>query len=370
MDASPHAFDFLTHDATDLAKSGIPPVCVLAGDETFLRRLALQRLSQAILGDDIDDTPVSNFDAKTAQWRDVRDELSTASLFGPSNRVVLIDDADDFVSLYRTQLEDYVEHPCNTATFILAVKKWPGNTRLAKAVAKTGWTIGCRLPEKSRGKSKSVDTAALLGWLSNWAKSHHGIKLPKTSAQQLVDLTGTELGLLDQSLAKLALSVEDPKKSIDPTAVINIVGGWRTKTTWDLLDAACDGNAGEALLQLDRILSAGEHPQAMFGAFSWSLRRFAAATRNVEAMERAGRPVRLGDALESAGFRRFPQGAIQRAESQLKQMGRERAGQLYHWLLETDVQLKGTHSAPERARYAIERLLLRLAKETKKSRSR
>lgn len=365
METSPHAFEFLAHDADALSTAGIPSVCILSGDETFLRRLVLQRLTQALLGDDIDDTPISTFEAKTAQWRDVRDELSTASLFGPSNRVVLIDDADDFVTLYRTQLEDYVDQPSRTATLLLAVKKWPGNTRLAKAVAKTGWTIGCRLPERSRGKNKSVDTAKLLGWLGDWAKSQHGIKLTKTAAQQLIDLTGTELGLLDQSLAKLALSVEDPKKSIDPTDVVNIVGGWRTKTTWDLLDAACDGNAGEALLQLDRILSAGEHPQAMFGAFSWSLRRFAAATRNVEAMERAGRPVRIGDALESAGFRRFPQGAIQRAESQLRQMGRERAGKLYDWLLETDVQLKGTHSAPERARYAVERLLLRLAKETK-----
>ena len=174
-------------------------------------------------------------------------------------------------------------------------------------------------------------------------------------------MTGTELGLLDQSLAKLALSLDDPTSGATPADVVDIIGGWRTKTTWDLLDAACNGNAGEALLQLDRILSAGEHPQAMFGAISWSLRRFAAAARNVEALERAGRPVRLGDALEAAGFRRYPQGALQRAESQLRQIGRQRAVKLFAWLLETDLALKGTHSAPHLARLAMETLIIRIS---------
>ena len=165
----------------------------------------------------------------------------------------------------------------------------------------------------------------------------------------------------------MALSVEDPKAEVGPESIVEIVGGWRTRTTWELLDAACDGNAGEALLQLDRLLMSGEHPQAMFGAFSWSLRRFAAATRAVEAMERSGRRPNLGEALLSAGFRKFPRDALSQAERQLRQMGRERAGKLYSQLLETDLRLKGSHSPPARARHAMEMLLVGLAKEAKRS---
>jgi DNA polymerase-3 subunit delta len=44
------------------------------------------------------------------------------------------------------------------------------------------------------------------------------------------------------------------------------------------------------------------------------------------------------------------------------QLGRKRAGQLYRWLLELDLALKGSHSQDDRARWALEQLVLRMAK--------
>ena len=41
----------------------------------------------------------------------------------------------------------------------------------------------------------------------------------------------------------------------------------------------------------------------------------------------------------------------------------QKPGQLYRWLLELDLSLKGTHSHERRARWAVERLFLRLAKQ-------
>ena len=52
---------------------------------------------------------------------------------------------------------------------------------------------------------------------------------------------------------------------------------------------------------------------------------------------------------------------MDKAERQIKQLGRHRAVALYRWLLETDLALKGTHSAPHRARFALEKLILRLS---------
>ena len=46
------------------------------------------------------------------------------------------------------------------------------------------------------------------------------------------------------------------ERGLEP--VRELVGGWRTKTTWDMLDLAAAGNAGRAILELDRLLSAGE----------------------------------------------------------------------------------------------------------------
>ena len=119
------------------------------------------------------------------------------------------------------------------------------------------------------------------------------------------------------------------------------------------------------LSQLERLLQSVDHPVALFGQFSWSLRRFAAATRLFQRAERQGKQA---EAPRGSGGRRIPRlaqkGTLQRAERQLIQMGRDRAGQLYRWLLEADLALKGSHSSPDRARFVLEQLILRLAKQS------
>ena len=127
-----------------------------------------------------------------------------------------------------------------------------------------------------------------------------------------------------------------------------IIGGWRSKSIWDLVDAAAAGEASEALALLDRLLHAGEHPLALVGSLSWSLRRYAAATRLFQQAERAGKRISLRDALTQAGFRDWPPGAVAAGEKRLMQLGRHRAGKLYRWLLELDLSLKGSHSHEER----------------------
>ena len=349
-----HAFDFLKE-----TKSQLPGICVAFGDEAFLKQLVLRRIRQAILGVN-EDVPFTELAGATCEWRDVADELTTVSLFGGSTRLVIVSDADDFVSNHRSQLEALAAKPPSSGTLALIVKSWPGNTRLAKQVVKTGLAIDCRPPQRQVRNRSQLDEARLCKWIAAWAGQQHQLKLSTSLAAQIVDLIGPHLGLIDQELAKLALYA-DESGSVSAETIVDIVGGWRTKTTWELLDAATTGNAGEALKQLDRLIQSGEHPQAMFGAFSWSLRRFAAATRIVERAERSGQRPNLQAALLAAGFRKFPREALQTAEASLRQLGRERAGQLYHWLLETDLRLKGSHSTPQRARYVLEMLLIRLA---------
>ena len=173
---------------------------------------------------------------------------------------------------------------------VLDLDSLPSNTRLYKAIAAEGLLIDCGSPAPAK----------LCKWLAEWAKQHHHVQLPQAAAETLVELIGPELGLLDQELAKLALMAGDDKK-ITPELVGRSVGGWRTKTTWEMLDAALDGNVREAMLQLDRLLAAGEQPVGLLGQISASLRRFAAATRLVLQAEAAGRRVNLRDVLERGG---------------------------------------------------------------------
>ncbi len=284
------------------------PVCALFGDDLFLRRQAVACLRAAVLGGGDGNFSLTTFEGESVPFRDVYEEVSTVAMFGGGKRLVVVEDADEFVTLYRPQLEDYVARPSRSGVLALDVDTLPSNTRLYKAIAGSGLLVDCDAPAPPR----------LTKWLGNWAKQHHGVQLSQSAGEMLVDLVGPELGLLDQELAKLALLAGEARK-ITPELVESSVGGWRTKTIWDMLDAALDGKVCEALLQLDRLMASNEQPIGLLAKFAGSLRRFAAATRLVLQAESAGRRVNLRDALEQAGIRAF---VLQKAERQLKLIGR------------------------------------------------
>ena len=330
----------------------------LVGDDPFLTKIALDHLQAGV----DEDNALHAVPGRQAEWRDVADELFTVSLFGSGGRMVLLQEADDFVSAHRQQLEAYVANPSAAGTLLLDVKSWPRNTRLAKAILKSGITVDCRAPQRKAGNRTVSDRARIVDWIRGHGRAVHQVQLDRVAAEQLLDLSGEHFGMLDQELAKLGLYA-DGHHEVTAEDVVSIVGGWRTQSTWDLLDAVCNGDAKSALVQLDHLLMAGEHPQALFGAFSWSLRRFAIATRHIERQQRDGRRVDLPAALVAAGFSKYPT-QLQLAERQLRQVGRVRAGQLLHWLLEADAQMKSSHSSPDRARYVLERLMFQLCRQT------
>ena len=99
-----------------------------------------KELRRVVLGDDAD-LPVAAYDCedRLPDWRDIADELATASLFGGgSPRLVILERADAFVSANRPKLEDYVAKPRASGVLILEVDEWPANTRLYKAIDQSG----------------------------------------------------------------------------------------------------------------------------------------------------------------------------------------------------------------------------------------
>jgi DNA polymerase-3 subunit delta len=269
-------------------------------------------------------------------------------MFG-GRRLVVVEEADDFVTRYRGELEDYVARPSPSGVLLLDVETWSSSTRLYKAVEASGLAIDCAVPAAPR----------LPRWLADWARHAYGVQLPLGVAEVLLEMIGPELGLLDQELAKLSLLAAGDKK-ITLEMVSRAVGGWRAKTAWEMLDAALDGRVAEAMQQLDRLLLSGEAPVGVLGQISASLRRLAAATRLFLQGQAAGCPAdrraTLPEALAQAGVRPF---VIQKTERQLRRLGRGRGSELYRWLLEADLDLKGDSAMPPRL--ILERLVLRLA---------
>lgn len=323
----------------------LPPIVAVFGDEAFLKRLVLVELKRRAAGDD-GDLSCTELDGDKAIWREAADELSTFSMFGGGPRLVVVEEADKFVTAYREKLEDYAAKPSSAGVLVLEVGTWPSNTRLYKAVASLGLNLQCTAPTG----------AMLVKWLGGWAKRRYGAKLDGDAAELLVDEVGPELGLLDQEIAKLTAVAGT--ESITCELVNRYVGTWRTKTAWDMLDAALEGRAPEALKQLDRLIAAGEHPIALLAQAASTMRRFAAATRLLESNERAGRRANARQLLQEAGVKPF---VLEKAERQWRQLGRRRAGSLYRWVLEADLALKGRSSSPARSRLVLEQFVARLS---------
>ena len=340
-----------------LAPNGVKTgaLCAVVGDEPFLKREVLRTLQHALVGDGDGEFGCSTFYGKEAQWREVSDSLDTVSLFGSEQQIAIVEEADPFVTAFRSQLETYVERSPAGSVLVLDVKLWPSNTRLAKATAEKGLTINCTAPE--RGAELGAYKRLAQQWLAKRATEVHGAKLQDAATNMLFDLLPMSLGLLDQEVAKLALMAGEAA-TIDPKLVHEHVGGWRVRTAWEMIDAIANGAAADALTQLDRLLASGEQPIAVFAQVSSSLRKFGAAAEIVQQAEREGRRADLGAALESAGIPKFKLGD---AQKQLRQIGRQRALTLTERLLQMDLALKGHNSSPSRARLELERLIVELS---------
>jgi DNA polymerase-3 subunit delta len=323
-------------------------VCVVFGDETFLKSEVLKALRRHVLSGDEDDFSLTIVTGKEAQLREVLDSLATVTLFGDGRRLVVVEDADPFVTQYRAELENYVERPAKSGVLALEVKTWPANTRLAKAVAASGLAIECKAPNERQLKT----------WLTKRAKSEHQVRLEAAAADLLLELVPPELGILVQEVAKLALTADDDRV-IDVQLVRENVGGWRARTTWDMIDAAADGRAADAIAQLDRLIAAGEKPHGLLPQIASSLRRFATATSLIDAADARKQKLPLRNALSQAGVLPFK---LNDAERQLRQIGRGRAAQLTRWLLAADLAIKSHNSADDAARIELERLIVRLAR--------
>lgn len=314
------------------------PVVVLFGPERHLKHEALEAVSRIVLAGEDDSVGLSRYDGKNADLTTIFDELCTVSMWG-DRRLVVIDDADEFVSENRSQLEKYLDKPARKSVLLLIVKSWPKTTRLAKAVAKIGLDLECA---KLTGNQ-------LLRWLAETCQESHDKKLHREAAELLVALAGADLGLLTQELHKLASYVgERPQIVADDVRLL--VGGWKAETTWAMTDAVRDGNIAVALVCLDKLLTAGEAPQKIVGGISFVFRKLAQAT------ELARQGISLNAALTQSGvFKRD----IGLWAHYLRRIQRPNAEQLYAWLLEIDAGMKGNSRLPERLQ--LEQLLLKLS---------
>lgn len=327
---SMHAVEFLKSPPPT-----IPGVIALSGEERSLKLSVLDVICKSVLGED--ETP-TRFAGKDVQLQTVRSELQTVPMWG-GKRVIVIEDASDFVTENRAALEAYVGKPAKKSLLILDLKSFPSNTKLYKSVNSTGLVVDC----------SPLKGTMLNRWLQDALKAEHNKSLTPDAAALLIELAGTNLGHLEQELAKLAAYAGD-KPTVDAASVRKLVGDWKTETTWAMTDAVRENDLPEALHALEKLLIGGDAPLKIHGGIAYVFRKMAIATET----SRQGTP--LNEALAQAGAWG---GEVQPAMRYLKQIGRPKAELLLRKLLDADVNLKGGSSLNDRTQ--LELLLCRLA---------
>jgi DNA polymerase-3 subunit delta len=333
-----HALDWLR----DPGRASSRPVYALFGTDSYLIRESINAVVRTVFPGPEEEAAISRFPGPQTDLSDVLDELFTLPFFS-KKRLVIVEDADTFVTKHRKDLEAYVQKPSASGILLLQVKQWTATTNLAKLVDKLGMTLEC-------SALRDKDTAKLVAWLIDYAQTRCDARLDKGAANLLVDLAGLEVGILASELEKLAVYAGSSKK-IDRGDVARMVGAGRVETIWKALDAATTGQGAAAMELIDNLVAAGEIPVVMLAAMSASLIKVYQAGRL-----RAAR-LSLDEACRIAGIPPF---AIEKTGKQHAHLGPRRVDQLPATLLQADLDLKG--GSVLEPRVVLELLLARLSR--------
>ncbi|HWB53653.1 MAG TPA: DNA polymerase III subunit delta [Tepidisphaeraceae bacterium] len=227
------------------------PIYALVGDDNFLQT---QKLA-AIIGTLPAGVQRSDFDGQSAELADVLDELRSFAMFGPG-KLVTVRNADDFVSRFREQMENYVSQPAENSTLILRFASLPKTQRIYKLIDKVGTIEPCTPPT----------AGALPGWIQKHAQSAYAIQLQSDAAQLLAELIGTDLGRIDSELAKLAILAK-PSQKVAASDLVGQVAFQREREMWDLTNALAEGNSADAIRRWRQLLQSDSSTE--FRAVTW-----------------------------------------------------------------------------------------------------
>jgi DNA polymerase III subunit delta len=302
-------------------------VYALVGSDSLLQQEALS----AILHQLPANTQRVDVDGQIAELAEILDELRSFALFG-SGKSVVVRNADEFVSRFREQLEDYVAAPSSSATLILRFSSLPTNQRIYKAILKTGQIEKCDPPKD------------LAPWIIQRATQSHKATITPDAARLLADLIGDDLGRLDSELAKLAIG----SNKIGTEEIAATVPFQRERQMWDLTNALAAGNREDALKRWRQLLQSDS--SAEFRAVTWLCIWLENCRKSLAMLRDGQNAFTIGQTL-----RIWPRDMQQKFIDTVKTLGDKGVAKAVNLLAEIDYQSKtGVGDAAEN----VERFIL------------
>ncbi|MEW6571062.1 MAG: DNA polymerase III subunit delta [Nitrospirota bacterium] len=131
------------------------------------------------------------------------------------------------------------------------------------------------LKKEMRDKFKKIKSLPLdmkEADIPQWIKqkvSTKGVKLSNEAVEYLMDLTGTDLGLLSSEIEKISLV---GKKRVEVDDISDIVTGMKIRNVFDLVDALRKKDA-ESVFKIYRTLKNSSEDYSLVGALNWQYGR-------------------------------------------------------------------------------------------------
>jgi DNA polymerase-3 subunit delta len=311
-------------------------IYVIASKEACLVNAECEKLLDHLLEPKQRVTGLFSADAANVSVSFVLDELRTAP-FLTDKRVVLVKNADDFLSNNRPLLEKYFDNPCPTGILILTVSSWPSQTKLAKKLSKVGKLISIAKPRPGQLPRRLVD----------YARHAHGKKLTEEAAALLVELAGDELTGLYSEIDKLSIFASD-EKTITVGHVESLTGHNRIFGAFAVIDAVIAGKTAQAIARLRNMFAQDKAAQyTIVGAFAFHFRRM------FNAKVLLGKGVWSGEVAKRLRI----WGNKDSFFAQLRRMSLKQIGSILQQLAEIDFKIK---TGQTKAEVAIEQLVLNL----------
>jgi len=319
-----------------LADHKIPPLLCLHGEEGFLVEQAWRQVLAALVPADARDFNFQQFQGKEARAAAVLDAVQTLPVFAP-RRLVMIKNAQDLPTAEQDGLLDYLRNPLPESVLLLVCDKIDARRKLFQAFKKAGALVEFKrlyenqipafIRERLRisGKLMTEDALALFN---------------RRVGNNLQEVVG-ELEKLFAYLGERDLA--------DVADVAAVVSDSRVDSIFELTNALGNGESGEALRLLGRLLADGQAPLLVLNLI---VRHFRQLWLTRELIDQGAKSA---DVARRVGINPyFVDGLIRQA----RRFSTGRFRRSFDLFLEADLALKssGAHPAP-----LLERLILQIA---------
>ncbi len=247
------------------------PICVIYGANAFQRRQELGRVTRNELAGGDPALNLSAVDGANASIGEVLDDVRTLSMLG-GRRVVVVDEADAFISQHRAALEHFVAHPCDSGCLVLICNTFPSNHRLYKAVRASGQLVEC----------KAISGHALKAWLTSTAQAAYGKRINPQAAACLIEHVGESQETLNTELSKLSMYVGS-RPEITAGDIEAAVGQYREQNVFAVMGAISSGDAKTALHEWQQVWATDRAaPGRALGGLAWGVRKLMEARRDLD----------------------------------------------------------------------------------------